>query len=104
MKTITTILGAALLTSLTACNQSQNSGGQTTPEGTTVTNRVNSDMEQHRSPSGVDSTVSPGSNAYDLNTDNSGATGIDDNMRNQDDTHGRSTLSGDNGSGNSGSR
>ena len=49
-----------------ACNQS-NSEGQVTPEGTTVTNTVNSDMEELRKPADVDTITSPGSNSADFN-------------------------------------
>ncbi|HEY0047223.1 MAG TPA: hypothetical protein VGB44_10970 [Flavobacterium sp.] len=86
---------------LFACNQTNNNSGQTTPQGTVQTNRMNSDMEDQRAPAEVDSVTSPGSNAYDLKTRNSGSTGTttDQNMQNQQGTHGRSTTSGDNGTG-----
>ncbi|MBF6609255.1 MAG: hypothetical protein ITG00_11045 [Flavobacterium sp.] len=99
MKTTYRILGVLLITAFASCNQS-NSEGQTTPEGTTVTNRVNSDMEQHRAPAGTDSIVSPGNNASDFKTDNGQGTNTDANMQNQGSTHGKSTTSGDNGTGN----
>ena len=84
-----------------ACNQTNNNSGQTTPEGTTQTSRLNSDLEDNRTSGETDTMVSPGSNAYDLKTNNMGSTGntADENMQNQQSTHGRSTQSGDNGSG-----
>ena len=91
----------ALVLTLIACNQTNNNSGQTSPEGTTQTNRSNAEMEDNRTAAEVDSVSSPGSNSYDLNTTNSGSTGTttDKNMQGQQDTHGRSTQSGDNGSG-----
>lgn len=84
--------------SLLSCNQSQNAAPQTTPEGTTVTNRVNSDMEPHRTSADVDTIASPGSNSYDLNSTNSGATG-QDGMDTQAGTGGQGSQPADNGTG-----
>ena len=105
------------IVSLTACNNMNRNGENTTAEGTTTTNAVNSDMEEHRTPAGTDTIASPGSNSMDLkdnanisNQGTGGGTGgqkaspsgptgaaTDPNMKNQDDTHGKSTQAGDNG-------
>lgn len=101
MKKVTITLCLLAAMSLVSCNQSTTTPGETSPEGTVQTNRTNADMEEHRTSAEVDSIPSPGSNSYDLSTTNSGATGTttDKNMQNQEDTHGRSTQAGDNGSG-----
>ena len=59
-----------------SCNQSNNEG-QITPEGTTVTNNVNSDMEKTRKPADVDTITSPGSNSADFNGRGNGTSNKD---------------------------
>jgi predicted small secreted protein len=105
---------------LASCNNMNRAGENVTPEGTTTTNAVNSNMENNRTPAGTDTLMSPGSNAMDLkenaNISNKGTgassgqqgaavspgvtnqSGGDKNLKNQSDTHGRSTQDGDNGS------
>ena len=51
---------------LSCCTHMNKNGETTTPEGTTVTNNVNSDMETHRTAADVDSVRSPGSNSQNI--------------------------------------
>jgi len=102
-----------------SCTNQNKNGQNMSPEGTTQTNRVNSEMENQRTPADVDTVTSPGSNALDLKTspnssnspsnngegrstnDNSNTSpsvtpgsGTDANMAGQSDTHGRKTTAG----------
>ncbi len=106
---------AALLMFVTvACTNNNRTGSNMSEEGTTQTNRVNSEMEDNRTPSDVDTILSPGSNALDHKnrdadgavkspaTDNSNTSpsvssggAKDHNMAGQSDTHGKSTTAGD---------
>lgn len=66
MRNLIVLSSLFIAISFTSCNKS-NSEGQITPEGTRVTNTVNSDMEKHRKPADVDTITSPGSNSSDFN-------------------------------------
>ncbi len=65
MKIVNKLLIITVAAFAISCNNSNNAG-QTTPEGTTVTNTVNSDMETTRKSADVDTITSPGSNSTDI--------------------------------------
>lgn len=114
MKTLklNTIFCALLILAMASCTNNNRSGSNMSEEGTTQSNRVNAEMEEHRTPSDIDTIVSPGSNALDHKNrdgetnssavDNSNTnpsvtpgSGKDHNMAGQSDTHGKSTTAGD---------
>ena len=117
MKTPFKLLAIAMASLAIGCNNMSRNGENATPEGTTTTNAVNSDMEQHRTGAGTDTVASPGSNSMDLKDhgiSNKGTGGqqtnstatpdasksaasTDKNMKGQESTHGKDTQSGDNG-------
>lgn len=121
MKTIQLkpLLLALTMAATLSCTNQNKSGQNMSPEGTTQNNRVNSEMEDQRTPADVDTVTSPGSNALDLKAspnssnspsnngegrstnDNSNTSpsvtpgsGHDANMAGQSDTHGRKTTAG----------
>lgn len=73
---------------LFACNQSK-PGQNTSDAGTKQSdNSVNSDMENDRAASDVDTITSPGSNSENLKTDTESTTGkTDSNIKKQGATH-----------------
>jgi len=56
----------ALALALTGCNNMNKNGESTTAEGTTVSDRTNSDMEDNRTGATTDTVRSPGSNSEDI--------------------------------------
>lgn len=118
MKANTKIIVLALAAGIAAACHNNTQGGQNmSGEGTVQSNNVNSEMEDDRTASDVDTTLNPGSNALDLknagtsangqssaatgtpgntgaNTNPTRTSGADPNMTNQSDTHGRSTTTG----------
>lgn len=97
MKTTFKIMLLAVATTTISCNDKNNSGN-TTSEGTEVYDQRPHQNDASKS-GNTDSIMSPGSNAADIK---SGNTGTDPNMQNQSATHGHDTQSGDNGSGSTG--
>lgn len=79
-----------------ACNQTT-PGQNTTDAGTQLSDKtVNSDMEDDRTASDVDTVTSPGSNIQDIkrNAAQEEKRKIDPNMAGQSDTHGADTKAG----------